>query len=126
MNDKLSLLYPKLYTPGQRDLFFNKKVFALSVAEGIGSSLVLYLIPYLAFKDTAGPNGIDIAGHRALGFVVASILIVVVTLRVRMHFETLRSLQSHVAPLWRYVVASCNVAKLYNNLLYCIYIYIFI
>ena len=82
VNDKYSLTYPKLYSPGQRDLFFNKRVFAWSVAEGLASSLVLFFIPYGALSHTVNPAGRDIADQKAFGFVVASSLIVTVTLRV--------------------------------------------
>ena len=74
--------YPKLYTPGHYDILFNKRVFARSVAEGIVSSLVLFFVPYCAFYDAVKPDGLDIAGHKAFGCVVASALIVTVTLRV--------------------------------------------
>lgn len=63
-------------------MLFNKKVFAQSVAEGIITSLILFFIPYGAFHDALKPDGTDLAGHKALGVVVASILIVAVTLRV--------------------------------------------
>jgi len=74
--------YPKLYIPGHYDALFNKRVFARSVAEGIVSSLVLFFVPYCAFYDAVKPDGLDIAGHKAFGCVVASALIVTVTLRV--------------------------------------------
>ena len=82
VNDEYSVRYPKLYTPGHLDLLFNKKVFGQSVAEGIITSLVLFFIPYGAFHDAVKPDGTDLVGHKAFGCVVASILIVAVTLRV--------------------------------------------
>ena len=82
MNDDSSLRYPKLYTPGHLNLLFNKKVFAQSVAEGIISSLVLFFIPYGAFFNGIRPDGTDLAGHKAFGVMVASTLIIAVTLRV--------------------------------------------
>lgn len=82
MNDDYSVRYPKLYTPGHLDLLFNKKVFGQSVAEGIITSLVLFFIPYGAFHDAIKPDGTDLVGHKAFGCVVASTLIVAVTLRV--------------------------------------------
>ena len=82
LNEDFSLRYPKLYTPGHYDLLFNKKVFALSAAEGIISSLVLFFIPYGAFFNAVRPDGHDLVSHNAFGCVVASILIVAVTLRV--------------------------------------------
>jgi len=65
-------------------MLFSKRVFARSVAEGIVSSLVLFFVPYCAFYDAVKPDGLDIAGHKAFGCVVASALIVTVTLRVKM------------------------------------------
>ena len=83
MNEADSVHYPKLYTPGHYNMLFNKRVFARSVAEGIVSSLVLFFVPYFAFYDAVKPDGLEIAGHKAFGCVVASALIVTVTLRVR-------------------------------------------
>ena len=82
VNDDYSVRYPKLYYPGHLDLFFNKKVFAQSLAEGVITSAVLFFIPYGAFHDALRPDGTDLAGHKAFGVVVASALIVAVTLRV--------------------------------------------
>lgn len=82
VNDKLSIQYPRLYTPGHLDLFFNKKVFAQSVLEGFLTSLVLFFIPYGAYQDAINSEGLDVSGHKAFGLVVASCLIVTVTLRV--------------------------------------------
>ena len=83
MSDAYSLRFPKLYTPGHKDLLFNKKVFVQSVAEGILTSLVLFFTPYFSLNNAIKPNGQDIAGHKAFGNMVASCLIVTVTLRVR-------------------------------------------
>jgi phospholipid-translocating ATPase len=81
VSDRYSLHYPKLYAPGQRDMFFNKFVFAESIAEGIVTSLLLFMIPYGAFSQSIGPTGLDISDQKAFGFVIASTLIVAVTLR---------------------------------------------
>lgn len=35
VNDEYSLRYPKLYIPGQYDLFFNMRTFANSVLHGM-------------------------------------------------------------------------------------------
>ena len=87
VNDEYSMRYPKLYTPGHLDLLFNKKVFAQSVAEGIITSMILFFIPYGAFHDAISSSGTDLIGHKAFGVVVASILIVAVTLRVSILVE---------------------------------------
>ncbi|ESO08153.1 hypothetical protein HELRODRAFT_75635 [Helobdella robusta] len=81
VNDDYSLTYPSLYTPGHKNLFFNKKIFAMSVVEGVVSSLVLFFVPYASFYNAVKPNGQDLGGHKAFGTIVASSLIVTVTLR---------------------------------------------
>lgn len=45
--------------------------------------MVLFFIPYAAFHDAVDAAGTDLAGHKAFGLTVASILIVAVTIRVR-------------------------------------------
>jgi magnesium-transporting ATPase (P-type) len=85
INEKYSIQFPKLYTPGQRDQFFNKSVFAESIVEGVITSLILFMFPYAAFTGLTGSNGKDLADHKSFGFTVASILIVVVTVRVSCH-----------------------------------------
>jgi len=45
VSDKLSLEYPKLYTPGLTNELFNTKEFVKSVLHGIFSSLILFLVP---------------------------------------------------------------------------------
>lgn len=46
VDDKNSLQYPQLYTPGQKNLFFNKKQFLLSALHGFFASAVLFFIPF--------------------------------------------------------------------------------
>ena len=46
VDDKMSLEYPKLYTPGLTNALFNTRVFVKSVAYGAYSSLILFLIPF--------------------------------------------------------------------------------
>lgn len=46
VSDKLSLEYPKLYTPGLTNASFNTKEFVKSVIHGVFSSFILFLIPY--------------------------------------------------------------------------------
>jgi len=82
VNDDYSLRYPKLYTPGQLNLLFNKKVFAQSIAEGVISSLVLFFIPYGTFYNALRHDGLDVSDLQALATAISAALIVVVTLRV--------------------------------------------
>lgn len=54
----------------------------ISVVESVLTSLALFFISYGAFKDAIRTNGRDIANLQSVGYVVASYLIVIVTLRV--------------------------------------------
>ncbi|XP_052796931.1 phospholipid-transporting ATPase ID-like isoform X1 [Mya arenaria] len=81
VDDYYSTKYPKLYYPGLVNSLFNKKVFALSVTEGVVTSIVLFFIPYGAFYESIGPSGVDNADIQFFGVVVASILVVAVNLR---------------------------------------------
>ncbi|OWF34874.1 phospholipid-transporting ATPase ID [Mizuhopecten yessoensis] len=81
VNETYSLRYPKLYTPGLRDMLFNKKIFLLGVMEGFITSLILFFIPYGTFYWATNPWGTDLVDHQSFGVVVASILVVAVNLR---------------------------------------------
>ncbi|XP_046608666.1 probable phospholipid-transporting ATPase IM isoform X4 [Neodiprion virginianus] len=82
VNDKNSLLYPKLYTPGHQNLLFNKKEFCWSALHGFFASCVLFLVPYGTYKDGVSPKGYVLSDHMLLGSVVATILVIVVTVQI--------------------------------------------
>ena len=46
VNDYNSIRYPKLYTPGKTNLFFNKRVFLWTAIHGLVTSLIIMAIPY--------------------------------------------------------------------------------
>ncbi|CAL9103689.1 unnamed protein product [Musa acuminata var. zebrina] len=46
------LKYPKLYGTGQREERYNLKLFILTMMDAIWQSLVVFFIPYLAYRDT--------------------------------------------------------------------------
>lgn len=46
VDDKHSLEYPKLYSPGLTNALFNTREFIKSVVHGIFTSLILFLVPY--------------------------------------------------------------------------------
>lgn len=50
VSDKLSVEYPKLYTPGLTNALFNTKEFVKSVMHGVFSSMILFAIPYGEFE----------------------------------------------------------------------------
>lgn len=88
VDEDYSVRYPKLYTPGLKDLLFNTQVFLRSVLEGVLTSLVLFFIPYGAFYFASDPWGKDVGDLHCLGVAVASILIVAVNIRVSMKYQT--------------------------------------
>ncbi|XP_059479507.1 probable phospholipid-transporting ATPase IM isoform X4 [Neocloeon triangulifer] len=82
VNDKNSLSYPKLYTPGHQDLLFNKKEFLKSAMHGFFTSCILFLVPYGTYIDGVSPKGHALSDHMLFGSVVATILIIVVTAQI--------------------------------------------
>lgn len=82
VNDRFSLCYPKLYTPGHSNLLFNKREFLRSALHGFFTSCVLFLIPYGTYKDGLSPAGYVLSDHMLLGSVVATILVIVVTAQI--------------------------------------------
>ncbi|XP_043218324.1 phospholipid-transporting ATPase ID-like isoform X2 [Amphibalanus amphitrite] len=82
VKERQSLTYPKLYTPGLRDLFFNKIEFFKSATYGFVTSLVLFIVPYGTYKDAVSPEGYTISDHQLFGAVVATVLVVVVTMQI--------------------------------------------
>lgn len=79
VSDEYALRYPKLYIPGQYDLFFNMRIFTYSVIHGMISSLVLFFIPYGALYHGVDHSGRDMNDYPMLAFTVFTSLIVVVT-----------------------------------------------
>jgi magnesium-transporting ATPase (P-type) len=49
VSDKLSVDFPKLYSPGLTNALFNTREFVKSVIHGVFSSMVLFAIPYGEF-----------------------------------------------------------------------------
>ncbi|WKY06130.1 hypothetical protein Q1695_006381 [Nippostrongylus brasiliensis] len=79
VDDTYSLQYPKLYLPGQFNLFFNMRIFIYSVLHGMFSSLVIFFVPYGALLNSATANGKDLDDYSTLAFTTFTALIVVVT-----------------------------------------------
>lgn len=75
VSDKDSIEFPKLYTPGLTNSLFNTKEFIRSFMHGLFSSLVVFLIPYGAYKDGIAPDGLIVSDHMTLASVIATILI---------------------------------------------------
>ncbi|KAL1117506.1 hypothetical protein AAG570_003825, partial [Ranatra chinensis] len=82
VNDSSSITYPQLYTPGHKNLLFNKKEFLRSALYGFYTSCIIFLVPYGTYKDGVSPSGHILSDHMLLGSVVATILVIVVTAQV--------------------------------------------
>lgn len=74
--------FPKLYIPGQFNVFFNMRIFIYSVLHGMLSSLALFFIPYLTLKDNVSAYGQDVNDYPMLAFTVFSALVVAVTAQI--------------------------------------------
>ncbi|XP_047740035.1 phospholipid-transporting ATPase ID-like [Hyalella azteca] len=77
-----SMAYPKLYTPGVHNTLFNKPQFLRSAFHGFVASGVLFFIPYGAYYTAVDQHGRGMADHQLFGTVVASILVLVVTVQI--------------------------------------------
>ncbi|CAF4383275.1 unnamed protein product [Rotaria magnacalcarata] len=75
-----SLSKPHLYTPGQNNEFFNKKIFAESVIHGILTSCIIFFVPYLSVSNSTRPGGMTQADLQSFGFIVATVMAIIVNL----------------------------------------------
>ncbi|XP_060873130.1 phospholipid-transporting ATPase ID isoform X1 [Metopolophium dirhodum] len=82
VNDSKSIMYPKLYTPGIQNIFFNTKEFFKCVALGTYASLVIFFVPYGAYFYGMTSNGLNVLDHMYMAEVVAMILVTVMTVQV--------------------------------------------
>lgn len=82
VNDQNSHRYPSLYRPGQLNLLFNKKEFFLSTLQGLGTSFVLFFIPYGAYSISIGDDGFHISDRQAFAVTIATSLVIVVSVQI--------------------------------------------
>ncbi|XP_071484021.1 probable phospholipid-transporting ATPase IM [Diadema antillarum] len=82
VNDAMSVKFPALYKPGQKNLFFNWFVFLKSLLQGVLTSLTLFFIPYGAFRENLSPMGQTIDSQFLFGCVVATILVHIVNFKI--------------------------------------------
>ncbi|XP_030599121.1 phospholipid-transporting ATPase ID-like [Archocentrus centrarchus] len=78
VNDRWSLQHPQLYSPGQKNRYFNKKAFASCVMHSCYSSLILFFIPWAAVRDTVRDDGKDIADYQSFALLAQTCLLIVV------------------------------------------------
>ncbi|XP_071752711.2 phospholipid-transporting ATPase ID [Centroberyx gerrardi] len=82
VNDQNSLRYPSLYKPGQQNLLFNKRQFFLCALQGMGTSFLLFFIPYGAFSLIVKEDGSHFSDQQAFAVTVATSLVIVVSLQI--------------------------------------------
>lgn len=82
VDDKNSIRYSKLYTPGHLNLLFNKVEFLKSVTHGILTSFILFFIPYGAFNNGINSEGRNLDDLQIFGTTVSVILVLAVTSQV--------------------------------------------
>ena len=66
VDEKMSLRYPKLYTPGLESSSFNKQEFFKSALQGFLTSCVLFFLTYGAYGDKIMANGQTLNDHQVI------------------------------------------------------------
>ncbi|KAG7245496.1 hypothetical protein INR49_010947 [Caranx melampygus] len=82
VNDRNSIRYPSLYKPGQQNLLFNKRQFFLCTLQGMGTSFLLFFIPYGAFSVMVTEDGSHFSDQQALAVTIATSLVIVVSVQI--------------------------------------------
>lgn len=82
VNDQNSLRYPSLYKPGQLNLLFNKRQFFLCTLQGVGTSFLLFFIPYGAFSILLKEDGSQFSDQQAFAITIATSLVIVVSVQI--------------------------------------------
>ncbi|CAF3159951.1 unnamed protein product [Rotaria sp. Silwood2] len=117
-----SLSKPHLYTPGQNDEFFNKKVFAESVIHGILTSCIIFFVPYLSISNATRSDGMTLADLQSFGFTVATIMVIIVNLENALeiwywtslyHFALWATIVTHF--LFHFALYSTIIGKIFKN-----------
>ncbi|XP_055326989.1 phospholipid-transporting ATPase ID isoform X5 [Sitodiplosis mosellana] len=112
VSDKDSIEFPKLYTPGLTNEFFNVKEFMRSVMHGLFSSLVTFIIPWGTYRDGIGPDGLVLSDHQTLASVMAAVLILDNTAQIALD-TTYWTIVNHIT-IWGSVVAYFVMDYAYN------------
>ncbi|XP_035520745.1 probable phospholipid-transporting ATPase IM [Morone saxatilis] len=82
VNDQNSLRYPSLYKPGQQNLLFNKRQFFLCTLQGMGTSFLLFFIPYGAFSVMVKEDGSYFSDQQTFAVTIATSLVIVVSVQI--------------------------------------------
>ncbi|XP_058885631.1 phospholipid-transporting ATPase ID-like [Acipenser ruthenus] len=82
VSDRWSLEYPKLYQPGQLNMYFNIGSFIKCLLHSIYSSLILFFIPYGAMYDTMRDDGKDLADYQSFALLAQTCLLIAVSIQL--------------------------------------------
>ncbi|XP_041692766.1 phospholipid-transporting ATPase ID isoform X1 [Coregonus clupeaformis] len=82
VNEANSHRFPSLYRPGQLNLLFNKRQFFLCTLQGMGTSFLLFFIPYGAFCLAVSDDGSHISDQQAFAVTIATSLVIVVSVQI--------------------------------------------
>ena len=109
------------YSPGQNKEFFNKKIFAESVIHGILTSCIIFFVPYLSVSNSSRPGGMTQADLQSFGFMIATIMVIVVNLENALekwywtglyHFVLWSTIAVHF--LFHFILYSTFVGKIFK------------
>ncbi|XP_041060874.1 phospholipid-transporting ATPase IC-like isoform X2 [Carcharodon carcharias] len=87
VSDELSIKYPKLYRIGQRNELFNYRIFLFTLFHGFLSSLVIFFIPYGAFFEIAGRDGITVSDYQSLATIVGTAVVLSVNVEIMLEIS---------------------------------------
>ncbi|XP_032906520.1 probable phospholipid-transporting ATPase IM [Amblyraja radiata] len=82
VNEQKSLVYTRLYEPGQLNLLFNKREFFICIIHGVYTSIVLFFVPYGAFCDSTRDDGQHLSDYQSFAVTVATSLVMVVSVQI--------------------------------------------
>ncbi|XP_006275680.3 phospholipid-transporting ATPase IK [Alligator mississippiensis] len=103
---KKSLQFPELYRMGQRDEFFNYRVFCLTVLHGTATSLGSFYIALWAFEDKVGSKVVGDYESFAVTVATSALLSVIVEVILDIKFWTVLSFLTVAGSLLLFCVFS--------------------
>lgn len=115
VSDRCSIKFPKLYTPGLKNALFNKREFFRSAVQGFVTSCVLFFIPFGAYYNAMDTEGRSMADQQTFGSVVATILVIVVTMQICLD-TSYWTLFNHIT-IWGSLIFYLLLQYAYNYLL---------
>ncbi|XP_069073145.1 phospholipid-transporting ATPase IK [Pleurodeles waltl] len=104
---KMSLKLPQLYKVGQSSSLFTYRTFLWSFFQGISTSLASFFIPYGAFKDTAGPEGV--CDYQTFTVTMATAGVLAVTFEIILdisYWTAVSGLAVLISPLMYFLVST--------------------